>query len=106
MSVVEWGALVRDVQLGTTVYPTKAAIGMFNTLFEQPDFEMYLHDFLPLLLRTAFARANPEYVDARSRAPQFGLPDAFERLLQEAVLPLAHRDDTTLLRLQIVSDAS
>ena len=86
MSSAEYGQMVRDVQMATTLFPLKQALAMFPLVMPSADYEMYLHDFLPLLLRTAYQRSNPEWNDAIPKPMVHTLPIAMNSLLQGAVV--------------------
>ena len=55
------------------------------------DQELVLYEFIGLLVRIAFQRANPTFGNFGNKRPIVMLPGCLERMLEEEVLPRARR---------------
>ena len=62
------------------------------------DQELVLYEFLNMLVRISFQRANPTYGNYGSKAEIVSLPGCFERMVIDEILPRARRDTAMQFR--------
>ena len=72
---------------------------------QEMDNELVLYEFVELLVRIAFWRANPYHGIHKLATQLIPLPDCLYSLLHEVILPNAVRDDTAAFKERLRSDA-
>ncbi len=68
------------------------------------DMELVLYEFVEVLVRVAFWRANPFHGIHKLAAKLTPLPDCLHQMLHEVVLPNAKRDDSALFKERLAGD--
>ena len=68
------------------------------------DMELVLYEFVEVLIRIAFWRANPYHGIHKLATKLMPLPDCLEQMLHEVVLPNAKRDDSALFKERLAGD--
>ena len=69
------------------------------------DQELVLYEFIALLVRIAFTRANPTFGNFGSKAKEVvHLPGCLQRMLEEEILPRARRDTSSVFRDTVMAD--
>jgi hypothetical protein len=71
---------------------------------QEMDQELVLYEFIALLVRISFWRANPYHGIHKLANKLVPLPDCLVQMLDEVVLPTAKRDDSALFRERLQSD--
>ena len=82
---------------------TKSAASQKDTEMDQ---ELVLYEFVEVLVRIAFWRANPYHGIHKLATKLVPLPDCLHQMLHEVVLPNAKRDDSALFKERIATDAA
>ena len=71
------------------------------------DAELVLYEFIALLVRISFQRANPTFGNFGSdKKAVVHLPGCLERMLEEEVLPRARRDTSAVFRETVMAEIS
>ena len=70
------------------------------------DQELVLYEFVGLLVRIAFQRANPTFGNYGNKRPVRHLPGCLEAMLENEVLPRARRDTSAEFRQTVMQEAS
>ena len=63
-----------------------------------------LYEFVEVLIRIAFWRANPYHGIHKLATKLVPLPDCLHQMLHEVVLPNAKRDDSALFKERLAGD--
>ena len=73
---------------------------------DEMDMELVLHEFIEVLIRIAFWRANPAFGNYSKKPPTTftPLPDCLDSLLHEIILPAAKRDDSAHFKEHLAND--
>ena len=71
---------------------------------DELDKELVLYEFIALLVRVAFWRANPYHGIIKLQATVTPLPDCLSQMLTEVVLPNARRDDSAVFKETLAKD--
>ena len=71
---------------------------------DEVDQEVVLYEFIELLIRISFWRANPYHGIHKLATSLYPLPDCLQFMLHEVVLPNAARDDTEAFREKLRAD--
>ena len=66
--------------------------------------ELVLYEFVEVLIRIAFWRANPYHGIHKLATKLVPLPDCLHQMLHEVVLPNAKRDDSALFKERLAGD--
>ena len=80
---------------------TKSAASQKDT---EMDMELVLYEFVEVIVRIAFWRANPYHGIHKLATQLIPLPDCLESMLKEVILPNAKRDDSALFKEKIATD--
>ena len=80
---------------------TKSAASQKDT---EMDAELVLYEFVEVLIRISFWRANPYHGIHKLATKLIPLPDCLVQMLQEVVLPNAKRDDSALFKEKLKND--
>ena len=72
---------------------------------QEVDKVLVLYEFIALLVRLSFWRANPYHGIIKLAVTLVPLPDCLSRLLREVVLPNAQRDDSALFKEKLADSA-
>ena len=68
------------------------------------DMELTVHEFVEVLVRISFWRANPTFGLAKRKVVQLvPLPDCLDEMLRRVVLPTAKKDDTAAFRKELAA---
>jgi len=70
------------------------------------DQELVLYEFIAMLVRISFQRANPTFGNFGDTRAIVGLPGCLETMLEEFVLPNARRDTSAQFRETVMKDAA
>jgi hypothetical protein len=73
---------------------------------DEMDMELVLYEFVEVLIRIAFWRANPYHGIHKLATQLVPLPDCLHQMLHEVVLPNAKRDDSALFKEKLAADKS
>jgi hypothetical protein len=77
---------------------------------DEMDLELVLHEFVEVLVRISFARANPKFGDFKdgNKPPTTltPLPDCLDTMLNNVILPAAKRDDSAVFKDKLAGDAA
>merc|ERR1719316_2203409 len=71
---------------------------------DEMDMELVLYEFVEVLIRIAFWRANPYHGIHKLATKLIPLPDCLTQMLHEVVLPNAKRDDSALFKEKLAGD--
>jgi hypothetical protein len=102
-------AAAKEVGAGSTskalvvATKTKSAASQKDT---EMDAELVLYEFVEVLIRISFWRANPYHGIHKLATKLIPLPDCLVQMLQEVVLPNAKRDDSALFKEKLATDKS
>ena len=72
----------------------------------EKDAELVLYEFVALLVRIAFQRANPTFGNHGNKRPLVGLPGCLQRMLEEDILPRARMDTSAAFRETVMAELS
>ena len=70
------------------------------------DAELVLYEFIGLLVRIAFQRANPTFGNYGNKRPVVPLPDCLVSMLEVEVLPRARKDQSAQFRETVMQELS
>ena len=70
------------------------------------DQELVLYEFLNMLVRISFQRANPTLGNFGSKAPIVHLPGCLEKMIVDEILPRSRRDTAMLFRETLYAEQS
>ena len=70
------------------------------------DAELVLYEFIAMLVRISFQRANPTFGNFGDKAELVPLPGCLEAMLDQFVLPNARRDTSAQFRDTTMKDAA
>ena len=71
---------------------------------DEKDQELVLYEFIALLVRISFWRANPYHGIHKLATTLIPFPECLRSMLHEVVLPLAQRDDSALFKDKLAED--
>ena len=98
----------RNEFAGSAVKPmgeTKKSKSASKAKDTEIDMELVLYEFVEVLIRIAFWRANPFHgIMSNKSAKLVPLPDCLHQMLHEVVLPNAKRDDSALFKERLAGD--
>ena len=80
---------------------TKSAASQKDTEMDQ---ELVLYEFVEVLVRIAFWRANPYHGIHKLATKLIPLPECLDQMLKDVILPNAKRDDSALFKERLASD--
>ena len=89
-----------------TIGVTKKGKNAASQKDTEMDMELVLYEFVEVLVRIAFWRANPYHGIHKLATKLVPLPNCLDSMLKEVVLPNAKRDDSALFKERIQNDKS
>ena len=95
------GSKTKTMNQSSTGKPTKRAQ---KGKEDEMDMELVLYEFVEVLIRIAFWRANPYHGIHKLAMKLMPLPDCLHQMLHEVVLPNAKRDDSALFKEKLAGD--
>ena len=72
---------------------------------KKPDNRLTLTEFLSCLVRISFLRANPKHGQYDNKAKLVPLPGCLKSMIENAVIPNAKQDLSSLFREEVAGDA-
>eukprot|EP00966_Prymnesium_polylepis_P273177 6310779-Prymnesium_polylepis.1 len=94
---------IADVVAGASVVTQSGEVVQEKAVRDQ---ELVLYEFINVLVRISFVRANPTFGNFGDKKPVVHLPDCTQAMLEGEVLPRARRDTSEQFRETVMEEPS